>query len=333
MKTNLEQKIIQAIKKFDTAILAELLDDDKSYMDVTKARFIKKLEERFEIAKAEGCQGFDDVYFGLCESCNKGCEGMTFLSESGYYLDLFIECEDGETINDIYLCNKLTNLIELDKTWDLGFRFYNDEKSAFRPNSEYNFIKTNYDLLLADLNKIKDIIHLDDLITWFSGYDELKQRIKNLGPFAGFDYKLYSDARHIIFEIDDVLEIPSKAEDAIDGLINYHLAKTERDKLLWYYDNKKNLHSSVYFDMPEDQEERLVIVKVFEKSELKVSISGQEYIIEYLKKLYELYNEFMDTYKPLPEHFEQSPDGYVVRTLENYLTLHGKHLDIVEKYN
>jgi hypothetical protein len=40
----------------------------------------------------------------------------------------------------------------------------------------------------------------------------------------------------------------------------------------------------------------------------------------------------METYQPLPEHYEQSPDGYVVRSLENYLTLHGKHLDIVERF-
>ena len=50
MNNSLEQKIIQAIKNFDTALLAILLDDDKSYMDVTKTKFINKLEEKFSMA-------------------------------------------------------------------------------------------------------------------------------------------------------------------------------------------------------------------------------------------------------------------------------------------
>jgi hypothetical protein len=328
----LEQKIIQAIKNFDTALLAELLDDDKSYMDVTKSRFIKKLEERFEIAKAEGCHGFDDVFFGICESCNKGCEGMTFLSESGYYLDLFIECEDGETINDIYVCNKLTNIVDLEKSFDLGFHFYKDEKVTFRRTSDYNLIEEDYKLLVSGLEKINQVIHLDDFIRWYAVFDELNQSIYELGPFVCFDYKLYSDVFHTTFELNGIAEIPSKAEDAKEGLITYFLAKTEREKLLWFYENKKHLHSSLCFDLLENIGEQSTTNEAIEANKFQISISGYEYIIEYLKKLDDLYDEFMEAYQPLPEHYEQSPDGYLVCTLENYLKLHNKHLDIVERF-
>jgi hypothetical protein len=328
----LEQKIITAIKNFDTALLTHLLDDDKSYMDVTKERFIKKLERQFNTARGSGCQFFDDVFFGICESCNKGCEGITFLSESGYYLDLYIECEDGENVHDIYVCNKLTNVLDLEKTLDLGFSFYRDEKVTFRRTSEYNLIEEDYKLLKSDLEKINDVIHLDDLITWYSRFDELKKHTKDLGPFVCFDYKLYRDACHTISEIDNIIAITSKSEDAVEGLINYHLAKSQRNKLLWLFENKKNRHGSPYYELPENWEERAIIVQTIDNNEIKLNISGYEYIIRYLEKLNNLYYEFMEIYQPLPEHYEQSPDGYVVCTLENYLKLHNKYLDIIERF-
>jgi hypothetical protein len=37
-----DQKIIKAIKNFDTVLFLDLLDDNWSYMNVAKARFIKK---------------------------------------------------------------------------------------------------------------------------------------------------------------------------------------------------------------------------------------------------------------------------------------------------
>ena len=86
MTINSIDEIIQAIKSFDIASLKELLDDDTPYQDVSKALFLQKLEKKFKQAKSDDCHSFDNVFFGICESCNKGCEGMTFLSNSGYYL-------------------------------------------------------------------------------------------------------------------------------------------------------------------------------------------------------------------------------------------------------
>ena len=68
----MKKQIIEAIKNFDTHALKQLLDDTKSYMNVSKAQFIGALETEFEEAKIEGCFAFDDVFFGICGSCNKG---------------------------------------------------------------------------------------------------------------------------------------------------------------------------------------------------------------------------------------------------------------------
>ena len=105
MEISLRSKIINAIKTFDIDALDLLLDDDKSYMDVTKSLFLTTLERRFESAKEDGCTAFDDVFFGVCAECDKGEEAMTFLSNSGYYLDIFME-EENNSINDIRVCKK-----------------------------------------------------------------------------------------------------------------------------------------------------------------------------------------------------------------------------------
>jgi hypothetical protein len=325
------EDIITAIKNLDIKRLNVLLDDDKSFMDVTKATFIKKLDKQFKKLKDNGCQSFDDVFFGICEHCNKGCEGMTFLSEAGYYLDIYIESENDESVNDIYVCNKLTNIVGLDKTLNLGFSFYKDEKIGFRPHSEYNSIKQHYKALLFDLNTMNEVIHLDDFIKWYDGFKEFRISIFRLGLFAAFDYKLYSDVFKVTSQIGSIIDIESKADDATDGLIDYYLAKSEREKLIWFYNNQTNHRVTIHFDLQENWRETVQIIFKTENIQFCVDVSGYEYILEYFEKLNDFHDELMDKYKPLPEHYEQSSDGYVLCTLENYLRLHNQHLDIVEK--
>ena len=54
--------------------------------------------------------------------------------------------------------------------------------------------------------------------------------------------------------------------------------------------------------------------------------------MDYFSKLDNLYNELMEKYKPLPEHFEESATGNIEYSLENHLKLHNKHIDILEMY-
>lgn len=43
--------ITQAIKTFDISALKKLLDYDKTYIDVSKSRYLKKLENKIELNK------------------------------------------------------------------------------------------------------------------------------------------------------------------------------------------------------------------------------------------------------------------------------------------
>lgn len=77
------------------------------------------------------------MFFCLCQSCNIGCEGLTFYFNDGHFLDLFIESDSDGNIEDIYKCNKLTNFPDLKNPFDLGFHFCKDEDVKFRSNVKY----------------------------------------------------------------------------------------------------------------------------------------------------------------------------------------------------
>lgn len=325
----MQKQIIQAIKNFDIEKLKVLLDDDLSYMDVTKSLFIKSLKKEFDFAKKNDCHKFDDVFFGICESCNKGCEGMTFLSNDGYYLDLYIEGKDEHSIDDIYICNKLTNVVKLDKIQCLGFSFYNDELLKFRPTSEYTLVKDQYALLRSELKNLEHNILLDKFENWYSSFQYIRDYIDNLGPFASLDYKLFMDASHLLDRIERVLEIKKTANYAIDALISYEIAQSERDKLIWYYENQSNLYSYAVLSNPKNSK---IIELDTEERKLAIDISGYEYVLDYFIKLDNLYDDLMKKYKPLPQHFEQAENRSIEHSLETYLRLHNMHLDIVNKY-
>lgn len=328
----MRKEIIQAIKNFDIDKLSTLLHDEKPYMDVSKSLFLRTLKKKFESAKEDGCHSFDDVFFGICESCNKGCEGMTFYSNSGYYLDLFME-GDNKFVGDIYVCNKLLNFTNLEKIYSLGFSFSLDEEVKFKPSSEYKVIKEQYKSLLKDIASFEPNIKLDKLVIWYNRYSYLKNFVDNIDPFFDLDYKLYSKAFSLISDIDDIIKINTKADYAVDALITFREAATEREKLIWFFENKNDHRSTNYFTLSEDLSIGSFIFFKSDRLELAIDISGYEYVMDYFINLDNLYDDLMEKYKPLPKHFEESETGSVEYSLQNHLRIHNKHLDVIEMYN
>ncbi|ADY30194.1 hypothetical protein Celly_2377 [Cellulophaga lytica DSM 7489] len=333
MKINSINEITQAIKNFDIAALKELLDDNKPYQDVPKSLFLEKLEKKFNQARRDDCHSFDDVFFGICESCNKGCEGMTFLSNSGYYLDLFIESKDEEFADDIYVCNKLTNFTDLEKSIDLGFSFRKDEYYNFKPTSKYLIIKKEYNELLNQISEIEKPIKVDKLLNWYyNNFNYLSETINGFGPFECFDYNLYNDAYSLVSKVERVFEITQVKEQAIESLVDYHNSSTERERLIWFFKNQENLYGSIYFEFSEKWKTDSIIFYEQEQVELELDITGYEYVIDYFLILDNLYDELIEKYKPIPVHFEGSKNGSIECSLENYLRLRNKYIDVVKKY-
>ncbi len=327
----MKSRITQAIKNFDINKLHTLLDDERSYMDVSKSLFLEILGKRFDAAKKEGCDSFDDVFFGICDSCNMGCEGMTFLSNSGYYLDLFME-GDEDSVTDIYVCYKLHNFTNLDKIHDIGPSFCLDEAVLFKPDSEYTIINQQYKSLLEDIPLLGTSIMLDVLVNWYGDYSYIRNFVAEMVPFFAFDYKLYMNVFSLISDINNITKIKTREHHAVDALITFQGTTTEREKLIWYFENSLDSYATYRFTIPEDLSIDPFVVYKSENIELRIDLSGYEYVMDYFRKLDGFYNLMMEKYKPLPEHYEQSPTGSVDYSLESFLRLHNVHLDVVERY-
>ncbi|MDD7913194.1 hypothetical protein [Polaribacter ponticola] len=198
----MKQQIIQAIKNFDINKLSIFLDDSKSYMDLYKSIFLKALEDKFNEAKKQGCNGFDKVSYGICCACNKGCEAITFISKSGFYLDLFIESKNNIDVDDIYTCSEIISSNIIEKKYSLEPHFYEDEKVTFYADSKYKFIKEQYKLMLSDINHFKENLSLKDFITWYDKYNDLR----NLDFLETTLLKLYTKIYDAITAIDKIIE-------------------------------------------------------------------------------------------------------------------------------
>ncbi|MCG2431856.1 hypothetical protein [Aequorivita xiaoshiensis] len=325
-------QIIQAIKTFDINELDALLEDGKSYMEVTKTKFLQSLAELFETLKDEGCTAFDDVFFGASQSCYWDGEGMTFITNQGFYLDLYIEEKDGN-VNDIYVCYDLVNFIELYKEYDLGFCFYHDEKIGFIPDLDYVAIRDEYNQLLAEIELLMPTTNLDGLERLYPTYQKLEKLLDKFGLFIAFEYRLYSKAYDLIMEIENLFQIKAKEHVAIDAIIDFQKAKTEREKLIWYFKNRKDKLSLFNISIPEDLNKDPFITHKSDSLNIKIDVSGYEYVLEFFKQLNELYHEFMKKYEPLPEQIEQASDGAFQYNLESFLRLPNKHIDIIDKYS
>lgn len=327
----MKDQIINAIKNFDINKLDNLLDDTKPYMDVSKSLFLRTLAKKFESAKEGGCHSFDDVLFGVCKSANSVNDGMTFISNFGYYLDIYLE-EKNDSVSDIRVCKKMFNFIDVIKVYNLGFCFNRDELIHFKPDWKYSFIEREYTLLLKDIALAPATITLDELVNWYEGYSKMTTILQEIGFFRSMYYTLYNAAYSLISDFENIIKLKSRAYHAIDALISYQKAANEREKLIWLYENKIDRSSTVYFYLPQDFKNNSFVTYKSRKLNLHIDISGYEYVMDYFLKIDNFYEELMKKYEPLSEHFQQSETGSITCSLESFLKLHNKHQDIVEKY-
>lgn len=327
----MKSQIIRAIKNFDIPKLTALLDDERSYMDVSKSLFLEKLEKKFEIARNAVCYSFDDVFFGICGSCNKGCEGITFLSNSGFYLDLYIEEED-QTVTDMYVCNQLSNFSTLNKEIDLGFNFKVDEEVKFKPDKKYLYLEWQYKKMIQEMEQFKPELRLDDFISWYNKFAQARGLIQSIGFFRSMEYKLYDNFYSLTADLNQILELKAKEFHAVDALIDYHQAETERERLIWFFRNRTDSISFTFFMFHKTLIRNHILSLKSKSMKFTIDIRGHEYVADYFGNLHNFNKEILEKYMPLPEHFEQSPTGSISGSIENLLRLHGVHLDVVEKY-
>lgn len=328
MNKNNSDQIIRALKNFDIEALSHLLDDDKSYMNVSKKRFLRALNKAFHSARQNGSHAFDDVFFGICGHCNKGCEGRTFFSNTGHFLDLFIEAKDGTSVDDIYICNNLTNFTNLEKRYDLSFRFYKDDEVKFIPDQEYLRLRHQFNSMKSEFELLKDGISLDDLVEWYAEFDYLRSHINNLDFLDRFEYKLYKRADALVYDLDSIIIIKNRAQHAVEALIDIQMATSEKEQVIWFFENEEDHYSSS--DINSSINSNLLTFQSH-KRELIINISGYEYVLDYFHKVDDVHDALMEKYQPLPEHYKHSGTR-IEYSLESYLRLHHKYLDVLDQY-
>lgn len=323
----MKKEIIQAIKNFDILKLEVLLDDDKPYMGVSKIDFLKAMKQSFDDARAQGSNQFDDTFFGICGTCFKGCEGITFYgSKRLHYLDLVFEGSDDHVL-DITCCGDLHNFNDLEKEIDLGFSFYDDEKLDFNPSEDYKIHKRYYFEFLADLHVNSGPIQLRDLVRTFEKYEQIGGFLEGSELFRIFSYKLYSNISRFRLLAEVYFTIEERSDHAVNALIDYHNANTERDKVIWYFENRSDL-AQVYGLFNDEGKLTKTKKHDLDGEVLIVDWSEFEYVIDYFEKLDTFYFQMCEKYEPTnPDEFDLDSYG-----IENYFKLSNVYLDLLDIY-
>ncbi|GGG51870.1 hypothetical protein [Bizionia arctica] len=320
-----KQQIIQAIKNFDIQKLEQLLDDNRSYMDVTKELFLKNLKQQFDYKKEYQIFSFKEIIPGTCQTCHKGCIAYTFKTEDNCVLNLFFEETNGE-VTDIYLCNNLKHDKKIKPKYSMYFFFYEDEKVNFTPSIEFLIKKQKIEDALTDFKNFNGkTVLIEDIHYWGQKHRELLESLSVL-PFM-LDYKQFKPFQDFSLDIKNVIELVEKHEFAKQAISELNTVENEKELVYWLFTYEWTHLSNYGY-------ERL---KGWKKSSFITFENTTSIVIdcsscnESLKFSY-LYNKhtynLIEKYKPTPDHFTNAKKG-IEYSLESYLRTHGMYLDIL----
>lgn len=185
-----KQQLIQVFKSLDFEALENLLDDKRSYMEVSKELFLSTLKQ--EIDSCSDIHSYEKVVEGICDHCNKGCKAYQFKGENLPSLNLFFE-EKNEKVTDIYLCNalKVNNSDENDSA--VYFKFYEEEKVNFTPTLEYSIHLQKIDAAVKDFNDLKSmgLVPIQEVIHWYNKNKFLAEELELNDPFVSLKYNAF----------------------------------------------------------------------------------------------------------------------------------------------
>ncbi|OAB30564.1 hypothetical protein SAMN05444395_11143 [Flavobacterium fryxellicola] len=99
--------ILYFLQNLDIDMLNSILEDNRTYQNFDKKKFISKLDDAMDEFLKYG-DTFLHMHSGYCnsEKCNFKCKGYTFIgNKSNNYFDLIFDIKEG-IVNDIYECTK-----------------------------------------------------------------------------------------------------------------------------------------------------------------------------------------------------------------------------------
>ncbi len=321
-----KQKLIEAFQSLDFEALQNLLDDNRSYMDVSKDLFLSTLKQKID--EYEDLKSYENVVEGTCNHCNKGCKAYKFKAENLPSLPLYFVEKDGK-VTDIYLCNALREDKPDEHDWDIHFSFYEEEKLAFKPSIEHLIILQRVEKAVEEFNNLEKmgLVPIDEVVYWYNKCKLLARELELDNPFVGIKYKAYKHINFLYSEVSNLVHNFTKKDLAKNALDAYRKINTENEKSIikWLLENDNNY----FFDLKKtDNWEKTGFLILETNPNLLVDCNG--YLDGFfLSEIYSnLLDEIMEKYQPTNEHFEQNR-GSVEYSLKSYLKLHNKYLDLL----
>ncbi len=219
----------------DSEQIFDVLDEKKTYQDVTKDIFVSKLTGVFEKCKNEGDSHLE-TRSGVCtaKDCqNKGCKGISFVgNKSGITLDLIIEYKNDE-VQDIFYCRSLlTELEKAEYSKQIFFHFGTDEHADFRPSIEYLLNVQKSDIALEEMNAVENLCFCKEDILYFV------EKFKSLyditfNPFNGYvRFNKFNDA---FDSLQNIHKFIGKEDQIIEALLKYDEQKMVTDSSLVHW--------------------------------------------------------------------------------------------------
>ena len=226
---NQKEAFLHYLSNMDISMVNTILDDNLTYMKVSKETFTNKLEEKIETFK-EYTDTELKITTGECTSkdCNLGCKGYAFVGNcSGLHLDLMIDVSN-EKITDIFQCTHFKADNEpLEEYNQLYLSFKVDEEVDFQPSLYYLNEKQKFDKAVEELvKKENSVLDLADATKWLIKHKELEESIDIFSATSTSRDKftiLYSFVSRIC-EISDFRE---EAETALDAYVRNNICKDD----------------------------------------------------------------------------------------------------------
>lgn len=324
-----KQIIINAIKEMDIIKLYELLDDERSYMDVSKTLFLEKLKTQFDNCKKNEVTSFEKLTSGVCDSCNKGCKAYRFITNDNQTLDLFFE-EENDEVTDIYLCNKLDVNDKITPNYQIHFDFYEDEKVAFIPSIDFLINKQKIESALNEFHQFKNnIVSIEDIRFWKMKHAELLNEF-DINPFRK-KYLEFKNFEEVIWPINSIVKLLDKKQFAVQALSELEAVENEEELVYWLFTYKRSHLSNYSFKRLKNWEQNGFIT--FEDyPSITIDCSSCLESLKFSFLYYKYHDELIEKYNPTKEHFEKS-NGGIIYSLENHLRIHGIYLDILPEEN
>ncbi len=89
-----------------------VLNNQNDYDGITKSEYLNLIKEQFVSLNKNSIYSLKAIP-GICDGCEKGCSGFTFLDEKdGFYSDFIIETKNAEIIN-FKECFNFINVVDV----------------------------------------------------------------------------------------------------------------------------------------------------------------------------------------------------------------------------